>query len=493
MKVVWKFVLALGMVLGLGLSAGAQSVDPSTLKPVNLTWYMPQTVQKDQDAVFAEFNKILKEKLNTTVDIKFVDWGSYDSKIKLLTAANEKMDLIFTANWTNDYYSAVNRGAYQAISMDSINKYGPNIIKEVPAKLWPAVKVKGQLYAIPNIQVEARWPAFVVQTKYLDKYKFDLSKVKTVDDLTPLLENIAKNEPGIVTVDLSANTQLLTYFITKLGLETLSDENPNGFYLNDKSFKVTNIFETKEMLGFVKTIRTWYQKGIIQKDAATLKDNLAAKAAGKVASMFSVNNPDMLVNQSRSMGLKPEDLQVVALSDPFMYTGSIINTMTAISRTSKEPERCLMVLNAMFDTKDTRLINLLSYGIEGTHYKKVGSDLIEPIANSGYIVDCGWEYGCIFNNFRTNPGQPAWRPAGPDINNKALVSGLMGFSYDPTPVKTEMASVNSVLKQYLPGLLTGLYDIEKTLPEFQAKLKKAGNDKIIAEMQKQVDAWKAGK
>jgi putative aldouronate transport system substrate-binding protein len=40
-------------------------------------------------------------------------------------------------------------------------------------------------------------------------------------------------------------------------------------------------------------------------------------------------------------------------------------------------------------------------------------------------------------------------------------------------------------------LINGMADPEKTLPEFLAKLKDAGMDKIVAEAQTQVNAWRA--
>lgn len=480
-------------VHGAGSAEAPGAANASGLKPVTLSWYLPQTVQPDQEAVFTEFNKVLKEKLNTTVEFHFIDWGDYANKMKVMTAAGEKMDLIFTSNWTNDYVTGVNQGAFAPIPMKTIENLAPNIVKTVPAKVWPAAQVKGELYAIPNIQVEARWPAFWLQKRFVDKYQFDVSKVKAIKDLTPLLERIAKNERDIVPVDLTANSQLLGYYVTKMNLESFGDDNPNGLYLNDSSLKVVNLYETPEMKDFLSTLRDWYQKGIIQRDAPALKDNMALKQSGKVASFFGVLNPDTAVNQARLMGLKPEDLVAIPLSEPFMYTGSIINTLTAVSATSKNQDRAIMVLNLMFDSQDTRLLNLLNFGIEGKHYKKLGPDLIEPIPNSGYYVDCGWEYGCIFNSYRTNPNQPAWYPAGPNLNERALVSKALGFSFDPTPVKTEMAQVQSVLSEYRAGIFTGAIDPADAVPAMNDKLKKAGNDKIIAEMQRQIDAWKATK
>jgi putative aldouronate transport system substrate-binding protein len=142
---------------------------------------------------------------------------------------------------------------------------------------------------------------------------------------------------------------------------------------------------------------------------------------------------------------------------------------------------------------DPELFNLMSYGIEGKHYTKVSDGLIKKIDNAGYWMDSGWEYGNMFNSFRTSSTQPKWYPAGPDKNTAAIPSKLLGFSFDPSNVKSELAQTASVVDEFYAGLITGIADPDTTLPTMNAKLKKAGLDNILAEMQKQIDAWKASK
>ena len=70
-------------------------------------------------------------------------------------------------------------------------------------------------------------------------------------------------------------------------------------------------------------------------------------------------------------------------------------------------------------------------------------------------------------------------------------STAFGFTFDSSTVKTQYTAVNNVINQYLPGLRCGSLDPETELPKFQQSLKDAGIDEIIAEKQKQLDAWAA--
>ena len=55
----------------------------------------------------------------------------------------------------------------------------------------------------------------------------------------------------------------------------------------------------------------------------------------------------------------------------------------------------------------------------------------------------------------------------------------------------EIAQVNTVAKEY-EGLNRGRFEnVDAKLAEYKTKLKEAGIDKIIAEMQTQIDAWAA--
>ena len=67
----------------------------------------------------------------------------------------------------------------------------------------------------------------------------------------------------------------------------------------------------------------------------------------------------------------------------------------------------------------------------------------------------------------------------------------MGFVFDSAPVYDQMAACASVVSEYRGALLYGLVDVDSYLEKFNEELKAAGIDEIIAEEQKQFDAWLA--
>ena len=78
-----------------------------------------------------------------------------------------------------------------------------------------------------------------------------------------------------------------------------------------------------------------------------------------------------------------------------------------------------------------------------------------------------------------------------EFNDSAIRSNALGFVFDPSNVKTEVAAVQAVFDQYRLPLENGVIDPDENLPKFIQALKDAGIDTVIAEKQKQLDAWAA--
>jgi putative aldouronate transport system substrate-binding protein len=89
-----------------------------------------------------------------------------------------------------------------------------------------------------------------------------------------------------------------------------------------------------------------------------------------------------------------------------------------------------------------------------------------------------------------------WKTEDKDIwdqykkfNDSAQKSTALGFVFDPEKVKNEVAATQTVITQFNGSLITGTVDPDKYIPQFVAKLKEAGMQKIIDEKQRQLDEW----
>ena len=480
--------------------SGDAKVD--TQKEVELSFYFPNTPQKDLQSVEDALNALVKPKINATIKLNLVDWSAYDQKISMMMGAGEAFDICFTSAWTNIYTQSAGKGAYKDLT-PLLDEYAPKTKEVVPDNFWKAVQVNGKTYAVPNVQQDAVGYGYSVQKPIADKYKFDWKNTKCWNDLTPFLEQVKKEEPDMIPFEYAKKSDPFLAGTTMYGMEALGEpKTPGWIYLDDKDLKVINQYDTPEFKDYLKTMREWYQKGYIRKDAATLKDTEADRKAGKNAVQWiqldsgTVDYENLGFPYKGRMfapsGIESYDQRFV---EPMLTTDKVTAALLAVSSTSKNPERALQFIELLNTDKD--IYNTLSWGIEGKHYKKVNDDnRIETLKDGGYQIWSPWEFGYVGNSYydeswpegieKDNKGHQMWI----DLNKNAKPSPALGFSFNMDNVKTEFANCSSVLDQFFYALSSGSVDPDKYQPELVAKLKTAGADKIIAEKQSQLDEWK---
>ena len=169
--------------------------------------------------------------------------------------------------------------------------------------------------------------------------------------------------------------------------------------------------------------------------------------------------------------------------------------MQAINAFSKNPERAMMLMEIMnSNTQGTQynaFFNTLAYGIRGTHWDLDGNGMrIFLDAADRYNTNTEWMWASNFQGVPPATGEPDVWEQTKIINNTALVSPLCGFLFDASPVNAEVGACAAVIMEYYRGLSIGATSKEE-YQVFLDRLDAAGAEIIMAEMQKQVDAWLA--
>ncbi|MDG0792128.1 ABC transporter substrate-binding protein [Cohnella ginsengisoli] len=460
-------------------SPSASSASPSAsseLPPVELTWYYPQNAANaDLQLVNDAVNKITKEKINATVKLNPFDFGTYEQKMNTMTAAGEKMDIVWTSSWWFKFDQNQLKGAFLPLD-DLLKTSGQKLYDSLDKKFWDDATLQGKIYAVPNFQFSAQRASVVIQKRFIDKYKLDTSTIKKMEDLEPFLKQIKEGEPGITPFGTWKGfyTALLYGIDTKVPVYY---DDPTNTVLPDV---------TDEMRANYALAHSWYTKGYINQDAATLKSAADVYNKGTTAVWFDwTGKPGSEVEYKAADG--GNDVVLVPLGEP-VFTGAA-STLNAISRTSENPERAMMFLELV--NTDKELYNTLVYGIEGKHYTKTTGNFIKIDQNAGYFTNTDWIFGNITNEYLPE-GSPADKIEQTiKMNNEARVSKYNGFVFNGEAVKTEIANVNAVNGEYAASLGSGTLDPAKYLPIYEEKLKKAGAEKIRAEKQKQLNEWLA--
>lgn len=471
-----------------GASTSPAATAKAELAPVELTWNfplsaIPQDLQSVQDAV----NKITKAKINATVKLQPQPFADYKQKMNTVVASGENYDIAWTSNWNWDYVQNQSKGAFVPLD-DLIGKYAPTLTKSMPQFVWDATKIQGKIYGVPNYQTVTNKEGFIIQKRFADKYNLDVASIKKFEDIEPFLQKVKAGESKDVVPFLNDRVGRFGYMQHYLGFEWIT-KDIGGVDLKNPD-KVINIYDTPQFNQYLDLMKSWHDKGYMNDNAATLKNKADIEKTGNaVVQYHNVLKPGGEVAAKLANG--GNDVIYVPLTEAYASTSTIITTMQSISKNSKNPERAVMLINLL--NTDKELYNTISYGIEGKHYSKVSDNVIKINKDAGYNPNASWVFGNTFNALLVEGTDPKVVEQTAKENETAKPSPLMGFKFDSTPVSAEIANIVSVGDQYLPGLVTGTVDTKEKLKEFQDKLKQAGGDKVIAEMQKQLDEWKKTK
>jgi putative aldouronate transport system substrate-binding protein len=450
-----------------------------------LTWYfIGNGPQKDVDKVQDAVDKYIQSKgLNATVKLVCFDWGAYDSKMQTIIASGEPFDICFTAVWTNNYRNNAGRGAFLPLN-DLLTKYAPKTKAALGDAFLAGSTIDGVSYAIPANKEKAHNWGFIVRKDLVAKYKMDLSGVKKLEDLEPFLKTIKASEPGMYPLEacVGESPRFLLDF-DKL----VDDDIPVSLYSDNRDSKVVFEFEAPETMALYKTMHKFYEAGYVRKDAATITDFNADEKAGLIFAAAKSLKPGKDAEMTNQTG---QQWMQIDITPPVMSNRETTGSMQAISRTSKHPEIAMQFLE-MFNT-DKFLNNLINFGIEGSHYVKVADNVIKAgPQNDQYNPQTGWMFGNQFINYLWSNEDPQKWDKFLAYNKAALPLKSLGFSFDPTPVKTQIATAKNLWKEFTPSLETGTVDPAKVIPQAIAKYKAVGIMDVKAEVQKQYDAWLA--
>jgi putative aldouronate transport system substrate-binding protein len=401
------------------------------------------------------------------------------------TTSGEDWDICFTSYWAFNYANNARLGLFHPLN-ELLKKYGSgieNCLAEMPMYI-DAAKIGGEAYAVTVYNGGGYWQAYYFDKRNIDKYGFDLSAVKTIDDLFPLFDKAKADNPGMVAIE---NYGWLGGDIYDYIIDT---DFPGAVRIDDNSCRVINQYEDPQYMALLKKFRYMYQKGYTFKDAVTERTPADMLRTGKILSMIDKASATSAVDWTSAPPYMPT-VVVPVFPVPVAKSPEVcMAAMMAINSQSKHPEEAMQFINLLYS--DKYLLNLLVNGIEGVHYQKVSENRIKTISDR-YSLSYSWVFGyrCLLYVDQALP-ENKWEIYKNCYKN-AIKSPLFGFIIDTRPIAGEISAMRNVVEEYAKSVKRGSVDPEKAVPEFSAKLKAAGLEKYLTEIQKQIDVWKKNK
>lgn len=449
---------------------------------VNITWHRTAWhTNADEKKVEDAINAYIEPLIGVTVTVLN---DAENTQLDLALAGGDDIDLFWVASWSNAYNFIDGNIAYDLT--DALAGY-PELYASIPETVWEASKNDGRNYYVPIYKESANAQGLSVPSEIVERYGWDLSTVKTLKDIEPMLADCAADgmsNPIALQGPTFDCFEIDTYsFLTKYA----------GVARNGDTAKIVNIIESPEYAEYVKMMYSWNQNGYINQEESA-PDSIGEQIitekrnAGQNAFYRWAMTPDSKANASARYG---RDVEIIPLTGSYIETDSAAGSAYMINAKTTKLDACLKFLQLL--SVDETLANLAAFGIEGEHYTKNADGRISLIADSGYAYPGVW-ITCNVNAPSLLEGESADKKEQyAQFNAGAEVSCTAGFRFDKANVEAETTAVDGVLAEYQSLLEKGFYDPDKYLPEFQEALRTAGIDKVIAEMQTQYDAWMAVK
>ncbi|MDE6749009.1 MAG: ABC transporter substrate-binding protein [Lachnospiraceae bacterium] len=440
-------------------------------------------VQKVQDAI----NDYIKDKINVQIVLTDIGSGEYIEKSNLALANNE-INLFWTASWestigTNDLVPA---GAVYDIT-DLLP--GTPLYESMDAGQWEATKYNGKNYFIPVYKDNVEGYDIIARKEIADKYGWDLSTVKTLADLEPMLAD-AKAE-GLKYPYLTQKTAMFyRWYIDSFDFFT-ADAKSNWVAVDRATDTVVDVVLTDEYKEFCTLMGKWADAGYISEDDVT-----------KVTGDTTTQSQDWAFTWWTDLPVNDEAEsrygQEVVLSP---YTSRWAHSTSALgscycvtsNSTPEQAQACIDFMGLLYT--DTKLADIYTFGIEGEDFNYDANGHVEQTDNGKYNHSM-WESASatVVSPMYNQPD--GFGDLYKDFNGGAKTSSAAGFRFDKSPVDAQYTACQNVFDTYGFTLENGGYPesgVAAAIEEYQAALDEAGYQDVLAEFSKQYEDWKANK
>jgi len=473
--------------------------------------------QANSDKVWAAFNEQLQQYVpNTTVEFIDVPFEEYSEKFSQVLASGEGVDLAWTG-WLINKPQNIADGNLRPLD-DLLAEYGQGIVDILGENVVEIHRnaADGKLYYLPSWQgLCGERRGWLVVTEIAE-----LAGDTWIEDTEAALNKWRNNYSGIE--DFQAVLDQATKYLAaakeagKLGAgintgRAFGWSMYNGMYsflgvggaeigitYCDGTFTVKDGVAGEHYKLYAKTMADWYKEGCIRSDIMSVDTStLTTPKNGEITDTTYVFSCDPYLteaDQEAAIADAGMDMTYLPIEEnAYLILGG--DTSYAIPYCADEPERAMMVLNAIYSQPD--LYNTLIYGIEGEDYTKNADGTIttsyvgaSPTADDSYGIQ-RWIIGSCKNALINNGTDPNYYADLEALEATAQVNPFLNFTFDRTNVEGICASILNVYYEYGPQIDNGVAgdNWEELYNNYMAARKDAGIEELVTEFQNQLNAY----
>lgn len=484
MKKWLSLLCALIMVLSM-LPAAIASAD----EMVTIKYVIPGSEKEDYATVIEAVNAKLAADLGIQVELIYIPWDVWDQKLNLMLSTGEEFDLFHVMQDRVSFATYYSRGGLADIT-DALNAYGDGIKASIAPNVLDAATIDGRYYCIPTAWCELGVEgSFTYRADLLKKYGHQVPT--TPAEMLDTLEDIISQWDGDETpyLPLLANYNPSSTHLTVL--HSQYDSYPfnvvDGLFMVDQEGNVKSWVETEEFKADANWAHEAYERGLIDPDVLTTTEEQQMDKLKRGEYVFHLGTCDYYLDTVEHVPeLTMDDIQIARLnSEKCAIRPWAFKNCNAVSSTSKHVNEAVQFINWLYS--DQANFDLFFYGIEGQHYTLNDDGSINTL-NTNWAFDT-WMAGNMTYQRYASTMLPAVKKAQFTVDENAVNSVAGGFFFDASSVQTEYSNVQTEMEAVITPIIMGVISYEDGYESALKRLKDAGLDTVVAEYQRQFNAY----
>ena len=383
----------------------------------------------------------------------------------------------------------------QCISLEKYRDVYPELWELFPEAVYDTCKVDGEQYSIPGADSFGNFQVYALRKDIADEIGLgDKHGAKmTLDELDPYLQKAEELHP-----ELCWQGDMWVKPIQEI--DDLGDGHALGVLMNRgyQDTTIVNYYASDEFRAYCERCKKYADEGMIRDDP--LNNSLAGSAmindgicGGFMFEGYSCDYANSLMKAQ----CPNYPMIVFQLTEPGCDNSCVYNGWQ-ISSICEHPDEAMKLLYLAYT--DETVGRLLAMGIEGVTYK-VDENGCAWYADGVTADNCGWNMSapwfypneCLCLPFETDYATYYSGMVEFWHDPSVRYSEATGFVFDNKPVFDQVKACNAIVDEYRAALMAGQVDVDEYLDRFNEELKDNGIDEIVAEMQKQLDAFVAAK
>lgn len=360
---------------------------------------------------------------------------------------NPRLDIFLVRGYDN-YYELATTNKLAALD-EKLDNEAKALKSYIHSTIFNAATVNDKVYGVPVNAPIGEYTYFIYDTELLEKFEIDPKTISSLEDLQSYLEIVKTNESDVIP---------LKNAVVSPDMNFLGEE---GFPLIANDKEVSNTYENAAIIDYYSMIARYKALGYIGDEVAEGEtDN------NRYAVRIETGNKDII---EQNLPESSKGYTFSTFSAPLATNETAIDNIFCVSKyvVSNELTDVMEIVTAL--NTDADLMNLLTYGVEKTHYDLNDNNQVERLETvDPYIMNPNYCGNCFITYTLDGENPKKWDNYSQQ-NQEAIPSPALGFTQSLTKFEYKDEEdkevtiyepnyadiISSVLNKYYPALISG--------------------------------------